>query len=228
MLSYTDGRDYLGHDTTNRFDGWGFRLGGPSPSTRTLAAVGPDDQMVRLSVGNYVWHTQDRTSKAGMRQLETRRGRIAEMEECRDGEYLALVDFGEGIARIDAREIAVSIATGEGDSKMVATTEWALEPPEMMDFDDRRQMRWIDLLEETGIPEPDGIDDLTFERMSGRGSRKTVMRSWKDMRMALSITLAGVSTTGRPRSSPATRATSSGRSSLPHRRTVSWLPNVKK
>lgn len=165
MLSYTDGRDYLGIDA-DRFSEWDFRLGGPSPSTRTLLTISPNGAVSRIAVGNYVWETRTLKSKSGMRQLETRRGRIDELQECREGEFLALVDFGRSLARVDARELAVDIATS-GD-------RWTLETPDEMDPADRRITRWVDVRARSDIPEPENPSDLIFEKIDGRGSRKTV------------------------------------------------------
>lgn len=165
MLTYTDGRDYLESDRRDGLDDWLFRFGGSSPSTQTLLAMSGDD-VARLAVGNYVWQTRTLGSKAGMRRRETRRGRVDQLRECRDGEYLALIDFGRELARVDARSIAVDVAT-DGEA-------WATEPPAAMERAERRHTRWVDVTAQADVPEPEGIGDLTFEKIDGRGSRKTV------------------------------------------------------
>ncbi len=164
VIRHTDGVELLGR---RQYHDWRFRFGGPSDSTRTLLAVAEGQRHVaRLSVGNWVWQTRDLASRPGMRRLETRRGRVAELRECRDGEYLALVDFGTDLARVDARRIAVADATEAG--------AWTTDCPDAMDYADRRYTRWIDVRARSDVPEPDHVDDLSFEKIDGRGSRKTV------------------------------------------------------
>jgi len=166
MLRYTDGKDYLGDHPDPQTESWSFRLGGRSASTRTLLGEHVDGRNRRLSVGNFVWRRRTITSKSGMREVEIRRGRVDELRECRDGEYLALVDFGADLARVDARTIVVDVATG-GQT-------WSVEPPEHMDRGDRELTKWVDVTERTDLPEPGDVDDLTFEKIAGRGSRRTV------------------------------------------------------
>ncbi|WP_162224299.1 hypothetical protein [Halorussus salinus] len=164
MIRHTDGNDFFDEA---QYDEWSVRLGGPSASTRTLLAVSGDKANVaRLSVGNWLWQTRDRASRPGMRRLETRRGRVAELRECRDGEYVALVDFGTELARVDARRVAVDVATEQAT--------WTTDCPDAMDYDDRHSTRWVDVRARSDVPEPGHVDDLAFEKIEGRGSRKTV------------------------------------------------------
>jgi hypothetical protein len=163
-LRYTDGMEFL---DGVEYDDWHFRLGGPSPSTRTLLAVADEERHVtRLSVGNWVWQTRDLASRSGMRQVETRRGRVTELRECRDGEYVALVDFGTSLARVDARHIAIEVATETG--------AWTTDCPNPMNYNDRRTTRWIDVRARSDIPDPNHVSNLSFKKIDGRGSRKTV------------------------------------------------------
>lgn len=164
MLRYTDGQDYL--EDHQQAESWTFRLGGPSQSTRTLLGVNSKGRNQRLAVGNFVWHRRTLMSKSGMREVEIRRGRVDELRECRESEYLALVDFGAELARVDARELVVEAASANG--------EWSVSAPKQMGPSDRRVTKWIDVAERAELPEPKGIDNLRFEKIEGRGSRKEV------------------------------------------------------
>lgn len=164
VLRYTDGTEYGENDS---FSAWSFR----HTETRhgEISAIGAertDGTFTRLSQGHPVWSTEEVCSKSGMRLRETRKGRVEEIRECADGAYIALVDFGEELCRADAREILVSDATGGS---------WSVcEPPEGMDFNQQSREEWVDITEETEIPEPESTSDLTFEKIDGRGAQNTV------------------------------------------------------
>lgn len=164
-LKYTDGMDYTGEES---FEGWNFRhsewRGG---EVQTLMGHHEELELVQhVSQGNWVWQTEQICAKSGMRQLRTRRGRVAEIRECRSGEYVALIDFGEELARADLRSIVVDIAT-EGET-------WALEAPEGMEQTARSMTEWVDVTEEAEIPEIESTDELTFEKIEGRGAQNRV------------------------------------------------------
>lgn len=167
FISHLDGRDYLDTEP-DAYDDWSFRhttwRGG---QIKAVGARHPErDLFESLAQGHPVWETRTVCSKSGMRLRETRKGRIEEFRECRDGEYLALVDFGRDLARVDARELLVDIAVGG--------QKWRADAPADMDFDQRRMTQWVDIREQAEMPEPDSVSDLTFEKIGGRGSRRTV------------------------------------------------------
>lgn len=171
-LRYTDSEWTAENDD---YTDWAFRLGGASESTQTLLGVNEEDGMVgRLSVGNWVWETRTVTSRAGMRQEETRRGRVAALRECQEG-IVALVDFGRALARVDARAI-LTAATSESDSESesLVVRDWRTEAPEGMDGEARRMTRWIDVQEASDIPEIESVNALSFEKIEGTGSRIAV------------------------------------------------------
>lgn len=164
-LRYTDGMDYL---ETAEYDGWEFTHSTwRDGEVQTLGAENPEiDAFERVSQGNPVWQTRTICSKSGMRLKETRKGIISEIRECRENEYVALVDFGTELARADAREILVSESTELG--------EWQLECPDKMDFDQKTLEQWVDITEQAEIPEIESTDALSFEKIDGRGSQITV------------------------------------------------------
>jgi hypothetical protein len=43
-----------------------------------------------------------------------------------------------------------------------------------MDYDARRMTQWVDVRAQSNVPESDHVDELSFEKIEGRGSRKTV------------------------------------------------------
>lgn len=161
-LRYTDGE--LADDHAD----WTARLGGRSDSTRTLLVTDDaGDRVRRLAVGHPVWRTETICSKSGMRQRRTTKGNVTELRECQDGAIMALVDFGDELARVDAVTIAVEQLTG-GDT-------WTTDCPDAMGFDDRELTRWIDVARRAdSIPDIESVSDLSFEKIEGRGSRRTV------------------------------------------------------
>lgn len=164
MIRHTDGAEIL---DTGSYDGWSFRhTEGARGEVRSLGGESVEGGFTRLSQGHPVWSTEAVCSKSGMRLRETRKGRVEEIRECRAEEYVALVDFGEQLQRVDAREILVSHATGGS---------WSIcEAPEGMGFHQQSREEWVDISEESELPEPESTSELTFEKIGGRGAQNEV------------------------------------------------------